>query len=112
MTAQSEVYDDPGLQPERTALSWRRTALAALVVAALMLRQAAYEGWGLASIAPLSGVLVLGVLALGCYRRGSSLHRDRLHVGNQQARRRVMAATAVAVSMSAVSAGLIEAFRH
>lgn len=106
MTA--ELYDDPGLQPERTALSWRRTALAALVVAALMLRQAAYQQWGFAAIAPLSGVVVLGVLALGCYRRGASLHRDRLHVGNQVARRRVMAATAIAVSLGALAAGLIE----
>lgn len=101
-------YDDPGLQPERTALSWRRTALSALVVAALMLRQAAEAGWGAASAAPLAGVLILLVLGLGCYRRGNSLHRHRLHHGNVVARRRVMGAVAGAVVLGAVATGLIE----
>lgn len=102
------AYDDPGLQPERTALSWRRTALSSLVVAALMLRQAAHAGWGAASAAPLAGVAILVVLALGCYRRGDSLHRHRIHAGNVVARRRVMAVVSVAVVVGAVATGMIE----
>lgn len=96
-------YADPGLQPERTALSWRRTALAALVVSALMLRQAAHESFGPAAVAPLVGVLLLLVLALGGYRRGNSLSQGRLRVDNILARPRVMAATSIMVILGALA---------
>ena len=79
-----------------------------IVVAALMLRQAAESGWGAAAAAPLVGVAVLLVLALGCYRRGNSLHKHRIHAGNVLARRRVMAAVTVAVVLGALAAGMIE----
>ncbi len=98
---------DPALQPERTALSWRRTALAALVVAALMLRQAAMVGTQAAAFAPLVGVVVLAVLALASYRRGHSLSQGRVGHSNTLARRRVMAATSIAVAISALATGLI-----
>ncbi|WP_115944334.1 DUF202 domain-containing protein [Amycolatopsis thermalba] len=45
---------DPGLQPERTALAWQRTALAAAVAAVLLLRS------GLVRDAPLE------IAAAGC----------------------------------------------
>lgn len=102
------VYDDPGLQPERTSLSWRRTALSAIVVAALMLRQAAQFGWGTAAVAPLVGVGVLLILGLGCYRRGDSLHKHRIHEDNVLARRRVMAAVSAAVVAGALATAAIE----
>ncbi|MEU9063023.1 DUF202 domain-containing protein [Streptomyces sp. NPDC048430] len=35
---------DPGLQPERTRLAWRRTTLACTVVALLAFRQALHHG--------------------------------------------------------------------
>lgn len=39
-------HDDPGLQPERTALSWGRTAMAMALVSMVLLRWAAvYGGW-------------------------------------------------------------------
>ncbi|WP_182058233.1 DUF202 domain-containing protein [Pantoea sp. ME81] len=40
----AEVKKDPGLQPERTAISWSRTLYLMLVVAALYLKSALHNG--------------------------------------------------------------------
>ncbi|WP_228991431.1 DUF202 domain-containing protein [Streptomyces sp. DH8] len=71
---------DPGLQPERTRLAWRRTTLSATVVALLAVRQALYSGaspGALVAVA-LSALSWLGfllvahrrVVALGAARPG------------------------------------------
>ncbi|MET9483058.1 DUF202 domain-containing protein [Streptomyces sp. NPDC006638] len=57
---------DPGLQPERTGLAWRRTALACTVVAVLAARQAVHHGGtttGAVGIA-LTVLVWLGFVAL------------------------------------------------
>lgn len=61
---------DPGLQPERTRLAWRRTTLSCTVVALLAVRQALYGGAGPAAIvaASLSALAWLGFLRVAHLR--------------------------------------------
>ncbi|MEU7797803.1 DUF202 domain-containing protein [Micromonospora arborensis] len=61
---------DPGLQPERTRLAWRRTLLTVTVVAALAVRLASTGGTPGALIAGLT-VLVWGALLVLCWPRGT-----------------------------------------
>jgi Domain of unknown function (DUF202) len=57
---------DPGLQPERTRLAWRRTTLACAVAASLAVRQALHNGTGPVSLlcAALAALAWLGFLGV------------------------------------------------
>ncbi|MFF0163484.1 DUF202 domain-containing protein [Streptomyces sp. NPDC005263] len=69
--APSEGVDrDPGLQPERTRLAWRRTTLSSTVAALLAMKTTLHNGASAASITvcALCGVLWLGFL-LVAHRR-------------------------------------------
>ncbi|MDX3232272.1 DUF202 domain-containing protein [Streptomyces sp. ME19-01-6] len=57
---------DPGLQPERTRLAWRRTTLACAVAASLAARQALHNGTGPVSLlcAALAALVWLGFLGV------------------------------------------------
>jgi hypothetical protein len=64
------VSVDPGLQPERTRLAWRRTALALTVVAVLTVRLALGGGLAGALVAALA-LLVWGTAVRVCWPRAS-----------------------------------------
>ncbi|WP_329069844.1 DUF202 domain-containing protein [Streptomyces sp. NBC_01429] len=72
---------DPGLQPERTRLAWRRTTLSCTVVAVLAARQAIHGGATPAGLtaAALSALLWLGFLGVA-HRRVVALTAARPRV--------------------------------
>jgi uncharacterized membrane protein YidH (DUF202 family) len=66
---------DPGLQPERTLLAWRRTALGLLANAVLLIA----TGAGSSSVRLGLGIVV-AVLALTCWAAVGAVYR-RQHQG-------------------------------
>ncbi|WP_405611116.1 DUF202 domain-containing protein [Streptomyces sp. NBC_00076] len=69
-TAPEGTDRDPGLQPERTRLAWRRTTLSSTVAALLAMKATLHGGVSVAgvTVCALSGALWLGFL-LVAHRR-------------------------------------------
>ncbi|MGW7411838.1 DUF202 domain-containing protein [Streptomyces sp. NPDC054863] len=82
MSPPGEVRDpeqrDPGLQPERTRLAWRRTTLSCTVVAVLAGKQAIHDGVTPVGVlaAALSALVWVGFLVVA-HRRMRELGRAR-----------------------------------
>ncbi|ONI68834.1 hypothetical protein BWI15_27680 [Kribbella sp. ALI-6-A] len=67
---------DPGLQPERTLLAWRRTALGLVTNGVLLLA----SGHGTSVVRTGLGVVVI-VLALACWAAVSAVYRRAARSG-------------------------------
>ncbi|MEU4314222.1 DUF202 domain-containing protein [Nocardia sp. NPDC024068] len=86
---------DPGLQPERTVLAWRRTTLTAVVVGLLLTKIAAQRAGPLGIATAAAAGLAVGMLAVG-------LHRRRARQGPEQVR----AMSTTFMALIAASAGM------
>jgi len=87
---------DRGLQPERTALAWQRTALAAAVAAVLLLRSGLTRGAPLEIAAAGCATVVVALWFVAARRQATS-----------GSARRLLAAATLAV----VAAGLLTAIQ-
>ncbi|MEV6554781.1 DUF202 domain-containing protein [Nocardia sp. NPDC051756] len=91
-----------GLAAERTALAWRRTAVASMITGALFLNHAVTSGWRPALIAPIGAAIAMAALAGLSYLRNRSLHEGRHSHGGWV----VAAATAAVVSVAVIAVGI------
>lgn len=86
---------DPGLQPERTALSWGRTALAMLVCSSVLLRwSSAYPG------VIFTVIVLLALVAAVIIAMNRRVYRhDALHLANEHSAPNVAAVFAMTLAM-------------
>ena len=94
---------DPGLQPQRTALAWSRTALAVFVNAFLVLRTGVQTGQALTTGLGVI-LLVAGALTVGC---GAWRHRSLARSPTPGGPPAQMVWTIVAVTWIACVAGMV-----
>ncbi|MFF3394889.1 DUF202 domain-containing protein [Streptomyces sp. NPDC002669] len=96
---------DPGLQPERTRLAWRRTTLSCTVVALLAVRQALHGG------VSATGVLAVSLSALAWLGFLRVAHLRMLGMGTARPRplsaRDALAAAACTVALAAFAVVLL-----
>lgn len=104
----SETVFDPGLQPERTLLAWRRTCLAFGVANVVALRFTVEAGGVAAAFVALAGTGLAAIAyvaaAVGYRRAHASLHRDETL---DRDARPMAAATAAALVFGLATAGYV-----
>lgn len=94
---------DPGLQPERSALAWQRTALA-VAVGALVLARILAPSFGMFALGPaLVGLAVAGYIATRAKRR--YYHHHKILVAHGDRVRLADGALPAVLSLSVVLGG-------
>ena len=99
-TTAGAVHNDPGLQPERTDLAWRRTALTLITAACIFLRWMPSYGWFVGTLVAASLLVALGI-ALTQRRR---YHRAARGIGGAVMTANVRATAAIAGSVVVLAA--------
>jgi len=95
---------DPGLQPERTALAWRRTGLALLVGSFVAARTLPELIGAWSALLGLTGVMIAGILLAMIHLRYRRHHRQLTTTGDRSpiAEGRLIAAAAAFVFTGAL----------
>lgn len=105
----SDLFD-PGLQPERTELAWRRTALA-LAVGSLVALRLLPEAFGsiLWSLAGVAGLAASGILLVSSRRRCRSIDETLRAQGDRAGMpgARLLLALAAGVTVIGLFGGVI-----
>ncbi|WP_404429496.1 DUF202 domain-containing protein [Microbacterium lacus] len=70
---------DPGLQPERTLLAWRRTCLALAVASAVIVRFGSESIGAFAAVLGIVGIATAASAYIVSARRYSTAHRSIAH---------------------------------
>lgn len=96
---------DPGLQPERTRLAWRRTTLSCTVVALLAVRQALHGG------ATMTGMIAVALSLLAWVGFLAVAHRRVTGMGSAEtaplSARRALTAAACTVALAVFAAAML-----
>lgn len=98
MRQELPTHTDPGLQPERTAMSWTRTSISMLVAASILLRWAGAYGPGIFALMALlvaSAVFVVLSNRAAYAREVQGIKAERV----EPAMRRVFVLTAAVVAL-------------
>ena len=99
-TRPAAAHNDPGLQPERTDLAWRRTALTLITAACILLRWMPHYGWFVGTLVAASLLAALGI-ALTQRRR---YHRAADGIGGAAMTANVRATAAIAACVVVLAA--------
>lgn len=97
---------DPGLQPERTLLAWRRTALTLVVVAAIATRYLAVDLGPVAAALGGVGVLIAAFALASAHHRYRLVVRDFAAVDAGEAPLPTAGGTLALVALAAVVIGI------